>query len=95
MTLNLEPSRYDYHGDIAGVAYNRLNDKSGLWWNRISDMMAHASQYRPGMHFGLRLIRVPKAWPQSGAICIEREDGKRFRLYMTPKTHTFKIREYK
>ena len=87
--------RFSHH-DVYRIATNRGADVRGFD-RRLTDMASKASRYHfslPGcIGVGLDFvaIRVAKAWPTRGSIFLTREDGRRFRLFLTAQT--WKVRE--
>ena len=79
-------------GQATHNAVSRLNFAS--WERRLSDMMEHASRYRytdgSTANSRLRVDRVSKDWPRSGAVFVTREvDNAKVRLYL--KGDKFKV----
>ena len=69
-----------------------------VWGDRIRDMALHASSAclsvagctRPTANF-TRVRVTRKDWPSVGSITLDRADGSRWKLHMTPKTRKFKV----
>ena len=77
--------------DVARIAASRGALADGPIGHRLTTMASWAARYQVslpgcsgvGLHFVA--IRVAKGWPRRGSIFLTREDGRRFRLYMTKK----------
>ena len=81
---------------VSGVCRDR--GIHSLWIPRIDDMARHAASAGlaaagcSSVHANFTRVRVSRDWPSSGSITLDRADGARFRLYMTPRTHSFRVR---
>lgn len=72
-----------------------ITSKKGVnrfYTDRIRDMISHVTlsdkpscnSTRMSWH-NVKIDRVAKSWPMSGSIYLTRDDGKRYKLYMTKK----------
>ena len=81
---------------VSGICRDR--GIHSLWLSHIDSMARHASCAGlaaagcSSVHANFTRIRVSRDWPSSGSITLDRADGARFRLYMTPRTHSFRVR---
>lgn len=73
--------------DAASYAAKKLAHR--FWQDRIADMLSHTCRLAsrdgstPISAHNIRIDRVARDWPRSGSIMATRDDGKRFRLYMS------------
>lgn len=84
------------HNEATALIAKRLTFPR--WQDRANDMLRHVCK-RPASDGStaiadhrVKVERVAKGWPASGSIIVKRDDGKRFRLYMT-RRDGFKIGE--
>ena len=82
--------------DAAILASKKLGDK--FWISRLDDMLSFSCRRKatdgsaPISDHRVKIERVSSKWPVSGSIYVVRDDGARFRLYMTQK-HGFLVKE--
>ncbi len=87
---------YKTHEAASDLIAKRLANR--FWAGRAADMVRHTCLR--GAKDGstaiadhrVKVDRVAGEWPRSGSITLTRDDGKRFRLYMT-RRDGFKIGE--
>jgi hypothetical protein len=84
---------YKTHEDATALVAKRL--EYDFWASRASDMIKHVCLRRskdgstPIADHRVKVDRVASGWPRNGSITLTRDDGQRFRLYMTQ--NSFKI----